>query len=244
MRKWWYAFWMCWGMFCAIPCPVKIWDEKARPRMISCLSLVGGIIGGLWAVCALLPAGFVRAAVRTAAPWLLTGCIHLDGFMDCCDAIFSRRELEKRQQILKDSHVGSFAVVGMVLLALLSFALWCEGDRIVLLPLVLLPVAVRSTAAVAVTCMKPMGHSQYAGVFDKKERWSILCLPLICLLAACILPPVLTAGLQSLAPVAGAAGYGLAVLYASRQLGGMSGDVSGFALTVGELCGAAALALL
>ena len=132
----------------------------------------------------------------------------------------------------------------MVLLALLSFALWCEGDRIALLPLVLLPVAVRSTAAVAVTCMKPMGHSQYAGVFDKKERWSTLCLPLICLLAACILPPVLTAGLQSLAPVAGAVGYGLAVLYASRQLGGVSGDVSGFALTVGELCGAAALALL
>ena len=67
MRKWWYAFWMCWGMFCAIPSPVKIWDEKARPRMISCLPLVGGIIGGLWALFALLPAGLVRAAVLTAA---------------------------------------------------------------------------------------------------------------------------------------------------------------------------------
>lgn len=242
MVKWWYAFWMCWGMFCAIPCPVKIWDEKARPRMLSCFPLLGLVIGGLWSLCALLPAGAVRAFVLTAVPFLLTGCIHLDGFMDCCDAIFSRRDLEKRQQILKDSHVGSFAVIGMVLLALCGFALWSESWEVPLLPLALLPVAVRSTAAIAVTCMKPMGHSQYAGAFDQKERWNTLCLPVVCLLLSCSV--ALISGWQGIAPLAGALGYGLAVWYASRQLGGMSGDVSGFALTLGELCGAAALALL
>ena len=57
------------------------------------------------------------------------------------------------------------------------------------------------------------------------------------------LPPVLC-GRAGLAPLAGAAGYGLAAAYASRQLGGISGDSSGFALTVGELCGVAALTLL
>ena len=242
MVTWWYAFWMCWGMFCAIPCPVKIWEEKARPRMLSCFPLLGFLIGGLWALCALLPAGMLRAFLLTAAPFLLTGCIHLDGFMDCCDAIFSRRELEKRQQILKDSHVGSFAVIGMVLLGLCSFALWSESGQVPLLPLALLPVAVRAAAAVAVTCMKPMGHSQYAGVFDRKERWRTLCLPVLCLLLSCTLAAF--SGWQGFAPLAGALGYGVAAWYGSRQLGGMSGDVSGFALTIGELCGAAALALL
>ena len=48
MVKWWYACWMCWGMFCAIPCPVKLWDEKARPRMLSCFPLLGLVVGGLW----------------------------------------------------------------------------------------------------------------------------------------------------------------------------------------------------
>ena len=43
----------------------------------------------------------------------------------------------------------------------------------------------------------------------------------------------------SFAPLATAAGYWLAVWYADRQLGGMSGDVSGFALTLGELAGVA-----
>ena len=243
MKRLWYAFWMCWGMFCAIPCPVRIWDEKARPRMLSCLPLIGGVIGGLWACLTLLSPGFVRAFLLTAAPWLLSGAIHLDGFLDCCDAIFSRRELEKRQQILKDSHVGSFAVIGMVLLALLSFALWCESGDLPFLPLLLLPVAVRGAAAIAVTCMKPMGHSQYAGAFDKKDRAKTLALPVVCLLAACAVPAALY-GLRGAAPAAGALGYLAAAGYASRQLGGMSGDVSGFALTLGELCGDAALALL
>ena len=130
----------------------------------------------------------------------------------------------------------------MVLLALCGFALWLDSGEVPLVPLALLPVAVRSAAAIAVTCMKPMGHSQYAGVFDKKERWNTLCLPVVCLLLSCTL--ALAWGWQGIAPAIGAAGYGLSVWYASRQLGGMSGDVSGFALTLGELCGAAALALL
>ena len=243
MVKWWYAFWMCWGMFCAIPCPVKIWDEKARPRMLSCFPLLGAVLGLIWGGCGLLPEGFVRAAALTAVPWLLSGAIHLDGFLDCCDAIFSRRDLEKRQQILKDSHVGSFAVIGMALLTLFSFAFWCESGKVPFLSLALLPVATRAAAAAAVTCMKPMDHSQYAGAFDKKDRAKTLVLPVVCLLAACAVPAALY-GLRGAAPAVGALGYLAAAGYASRQLGGMSGDVSGFALTLGELCGAAALALL
>ena len=45
------------------------------------------------------------------------------------------------------------------------------------------------------------------------------------------------------APLAAAAGYGLAAWYGFRQLDGMSGDISGFALTLGELAGVAVLTL-
>ena len=171
MKTLWYAFWMCFGMFCGIPCPVKIWDEQARPRMISCLPLVGGVIGactvGIYALLTRL--GLPYAAAMTAAPWLLSGCIHLDGYMDCCDAIFSRRELKRRQEILKDSHVGSFAVIGMALLAIVTFELWRESDGVALLPLALIPVVSRSCAAVAVSRMKPMETSQYSGGFQQKK---------------------------------------------------------------------------
>ena len=61
-------------------------------------------------------------------------------------------------------------------------------------------------------------------------------------LAASVTVPLAVWG--SFAPLASAAGYGAALWYACRQLGGMSGDVSGFALTLGELCGLAVLTLV
>ena len=67
--------------------------------------------------------------------------------------------------------------------------------------------------------------------------------PLVCLLAACVVPPVLC-GAAGLAPLAAAAGYCLAVWRGFRQLDGMSGDISGFGLTLGELAGAAVLCLV
>lgn len=246
MKQAWYAFWMCFGMFCGIPCPVKIWDEEARPRMISCLPLVGGVIGGLWALalwlCRLLPlpAG-VTAAILCAAPWLLSGCIHLDGYLDCCDAIFSRRDPERRREILKDPHTGSFAVIGMALLGMAGCGLWRSAGACAYLPLILLPVVTRACAAIAVSRMKPMQTSQYAGGFQKSKTPSAL--PVVCLALGVILPAALL-GLKGLAPLAGACGYWIAVWYGARQLGGVSGDVSGFALTLGELAGVAALTLL
>ena len=245
MVKWWYAFWMCWGMFCAIPCPVKVWEEKARPRMISCLPLVGLVVGALWwglawGLDALGVPVAVKAAALTAAPWLLSGCIHLDGFLDCCDAIFSRRDLETRQRILKDSHVGSFAVIGMVLLALGAFSLWSGCGTVRPWALALLPVATRSAAAVAVTCMKPMGHSQYAR--GSHPLYSVV-VPLV--LAALAFGLSLLLGEKAwICALCAALGWCAACFRGYRQLDGMSGDISGYAITVGEACAVIAFALI
>ena len=66
---------------------------------------------------------------------------------------------------------------------------------------------------------------------------------LACLLAVCVVPPVIC-GAAGLAPLAAAAGYCLAVWRGFRPLDGMSGDISGSGLTLGELAGAAALRLV
>ena len=113
MRGWIHGFFMTWGMFLSIPCPVRIWDEKARGKMMVCLPLVGAVVGGLWALAAWLLGRFacpapVQALVLAAVPWLATGFLHLDGYMDVCDAVLSRRDLATRQKILKDSHCCSW----------------------------------------------------------------------------------------------------------------------------------------
>ena len=48
MKLFIHAFFMCQSMFCAIPCPCKVWDEDARDRLLWCLPLVGLEIGLDW----------------------------------------------------------------------------------------------------------------------------------------------------------------------------------------------------
>lgn len=239
MKAWLHAFFMAWGMFLAVPCPYKKWDEKALDKMLVFLPVMGLIVGGVWALAAYLthllvfPAA-VTAALVAAVPWLLTGFIHLDGFMDVCDAALSRRDLETRRKILKDPHTGSFAVISLGLLMLASFAVlmsW-EYSAKKLIPLALIPVSTRACAGVAVLGLKPMSTSQYSRKRDKR-----LIIPLCVMLAAAIALPVVFMRLSGVAPAAAAIGYWLFCLYGKRQLGGMNGDISGFALTLGEFIG-------
>ena len=242
MKDWICGFFMAWGMFLALPCPLKIWNEKARSKMLCCLPFVGLAVGGVWVLAAYL-ARFLPATVGglllAAAPWLATGFLHLDGFMDVCDAVLSRRDLPERRRILKDSHCGAFAVIGMVLLACAQWSVAMANPMVPLLPLLLIPVASRACAALAVLTLRPMESSQYAAMSGKKAPYTAFA---ALVLAAAVTVPLAVWG--SFAPLAAAAGYGAALWYAYRQLGGMSGDVSGFALTLGELCGLAVLTLV
>lgn len=232
---------MAWGMFLAIPCPRKIWSESARQKMLVCMPLVGLLAGGVWAGAWLLLRGApgpVRAAVCAAAPWLVTGFMHLDGYMDVCDAVLSRRDLATRQRILKDSHCGAFAVICMVLLAMGQWSLFLAAEDVSWLALLLIPAATRACAGLAVLGLRPMGTSQYAAMGPARGGYGAA---LWVLLALSVGLPLWLDG--SFGSLAAAVGYGLAVWYGFRNLDGMSGDISGFALTIGELCGCGAAIL-
>ena len=243
MKLWLYALGMCQSMFCALPFPWHGWEEKARDRMLLCLPLIGLEIGLIWWglvwVCDwfALPQA-LRALVLCAAPWLLTGFLHLDGFMDVTDAVRSYRSLERRREILKDSHVGSFAVIGVVLALLGQFAASVSlypGMRMEVL--VLIPVVSRCCSVLAIQLLPPMETSQYA----KREPHVVL--PLVMLASAIGFGFRLRTkfGLTLLACLLG---FALALVRAFRSLRGMNGDISGYCLTIGELTALAALAIL
>ena len=246
MKTFFHAFVMCQSMFCAIPCPFQIWDEKARDQLLWCLPLVGLEIGLVWWLVNLLCETFalpvlIQGAVLCAMPLLLTGCIHLDGFMDVTDAVRSCRDLERRREILKDSHVGSFAVIGCILLVLVQFAFcstapnWADAKM-----LVLIPVVSRCASAAAVAVLPKMSTSQYV---QKKARAADIGIPaaslLLCLVGAvCIWPAYVWVVAAELAV------YALALRQAYKSLGGMNGDISGYCLTLAELGALGAMALL
>ena len=240
MSDWIYGFFMAWGMFLTIPCPKKIWRENARRKMLACLPLIGLIVGGIWALCAWLGSFLpqpLAALLCAAAPWLITGFMHLDGYMDVCDAVLSRRDLETRQRILKDSHCGAFAVICLALLVLCQWAVFLSAEALPFWPLTLMPAASRACAALAVLTLRPMSTSQYSAM---TRGGAPVVFAAIVLAAVCGLSVLLW---DSFAPLAAAVCYWLAAWYAFRQLDGMSGDVSGFALTIAELGGAAVLVL-
>ena len=77
----------------AIPCPFPRWRESARGRMLMCLPLIGLVEGGLWALLVWLLAKLclpeaLGALCAAAFPWLVTGFLHLDGYMDVCDDLW------------------------------------------------------------------------------------------------------------------------------------------------------------
>ena len=246
LRDWGVALSMAFGMFCAIPCPIKRWDDNLRARQLVCLPLVGAFIGAIWAVAAWLLChklnwtGLLPAAVLSSLPLLLTGFIHLDGFMDCCDAIYSRRDLAKRQEILKDSHCGAFAVIHLALYLMLLVGAM-DGAVAAPFVLVFLPMATRCVAGLCVATLRPMHTSQY--VANRRYRPRHIT-ALVILLAVSVAVPVVLFGLAGLAAAVAAAAAALTVRFGFRQLDGMSGDISGFAITRGELAGVLALAVL
>ncbi len=233
MKRYVNAFAMCQSMFCAFPFPLKIWDEEARDQMLLFLPLVGLEIGGLWALVAWLTAGvpaLVRGAILCAWPFLASGFIHLDGFMDVCDAVGSCRSLERRREILKDPHVGSFAVIGLALLMVSQFALCASAPEHFGI-LVLIPVVSRCCSVLAVTLLPPMESSQYATWKPRKQE---AMLPGV-LLALCILLGYCFCGLTANSLLGGLIGYLMGLRKGYSALEGMNGDISGFALTVSEV---------
>ena len=236
MKTYLHAFAMCQSMFCAIPAP-QVWDEKAKDKMLLFLPVVGLEIGLLWAglgwLCRFLALPtLVTALLLSAYPYLVTGFLHLDGYMDVTDAVKSWRDLERRREILKDSHVGSFAVINIVLLMLAQFAFFASmKEEANLLVLLFIPAVSRCCSALAVTGLKPMSTSQYA---DRKKPRSHLVV-LTAMLLVFLGGGFLLCGRYGFALLGCLAGYGLALRRAYKSLEGMNGDISGYALTLGEL---------
>lgn len=264
------GFLMAWGNFTAIPCPYRKWHEEARRGMLCMLPLVGAVLGCavavLWALLDFIGAPAVlTGAMVTAAYFMMTGFIHIDGFMDCSDAIMSRRpDMAERQRILKDPSVGAFAVVSVGVMAMLFAAsmITLGSDFFVDVACVLPAIFAvsRALASDAVMRYPVMGTSQYsdmrregagASAGERAVLWltgagSMLALYFLAYIWGGCFEGVDSGGaIFYFGSVAAAAVAEVAAGYSDRrQLGGMSGDVSGHMLVTGEAAGVLAAALL
>ena len=240
-------FFMAWSMFCSIPCPVKKWDQTKTRQMLMCLPFVGALIGAVWfglyKACGALKLGWVGLAFTAVLPWILTGFMHLDGFLDCSDAVLSFRDQDRRLEILKDSHVGSFAVICMAILSIFTLTAWLQAGYGVGPVMILIPLVSRTVVAACVIDFAPLKTSSYSKNMDReKHPGSVAFCVGLCFIACAVAVTVWK--LQGIAVCVSALCTLLTVLKVRHNLGGMSGDISGCAVSIGECCAAVALAVI
>lgn len=115
--------------YSAVPVPQLDWNEKNMRYAICFFPAVGVLCGAalwLWAVLAQATgmSGVLFAAIAACLPILVTGGIHMDGYLDTVDALSSHQTCEKKLAIMKDANCGAFAVIygGVYLLAYAGFA--------------------------------------------------------------------------------------------------------------------------
>lgn len=248
------GFLMAWGGFCSIPCPYHGWDESSRKAMLIMLPLVGYLLAAVtsivWFVLSRfnIPAMLIGVLIM-AAYFLGTGFIHLDGFMDCSDALMSRRpSLAERQRILKAPDVGAFAVISVILM----FMIWAACAISVAaygfsirncLTLIGIFAASRLMSAHAVLTKPKMSVSQYSNI-DKDANLKVGVLGLTIMIVLILLPTCINLAINSiditeivlvLLPTVGALVFAsLMRNRAIKQLGGMNGDISGYMITMSE----------
>jgi len=194
---------------------------------------LGGILAGLdLATRDVLPP-LVVGALLVITLILLTRAIHIEGFLDACDSLFGGFTRERRLEILHDSHVGAFAVVGGASLIMLKWSLLVglAGDERTFL-LILFPCLSRfgmlaTMAAFPYARDKGMGTAFQAG----RGWWQIGIGSITAVVASVLL-------------IGGAGGILLAValvvslafgLWVKRLLGGMTGDTYGAVNEVAEV---------
>lgn len=237
------------SMYSKIPVPQADWEKSSMEYVMCFFPAVGAVIGaavygGYTAAEFLGLSPVFVAALMTALPLWISGGIHMDGYMDTKDALASCAGREKKLEILKDSHTGAFAVMGLGVYLMLSLGAWTGVEKGAgLLCICTGYVMSRALSGLSVLLFpKAKKEGSYVAMFSEKARKKRAAAALGILAAACAAVMVggsILAERNSGEPWKGAAvGVGavlMSVLVFARyyavsrkQFGGITGDLAGY----------------
>ncbi|MDI1278130.1 adenosylcobinamide-GDP ribazoletransferase [Methylobacter sp.] len=227
-------FFLALSFYTRLPHPQAL-DYKRLPQAAIYLPLIGWLVGGICALvfylADLVSPQATAVILALIAGILLTGALHEDGFADVCDGFGGGMNKQRILEIMKDSHIGVYGFIGLLLMLLLKISVLAEMPAAI--PLVLL-------AGHSISRLSPlllMQRYTYARGHDSKASGAvyqpsfrelafatvIALLPLALLPALCVLAiiPVLVATL-------------LLGHYFYRRIDGYTGDCLGASQQVAE----------
>ena len=242
----------------------KDWCEKDFADSVRYFPLIGLVLGIIYTAFAALLMSFlpqngillphhVVAAILLILPILLTGGLHCDGFMDTMDGLFSGRSRERMLEIMKDSRVGANGVFAFVLLMIFDWSILLDLLQSAWLfpALFAMPIVSRLMMVVAISAFpyaRPVGMGK---AFKDGGTKSVLYGAFFYTLILVFFPGVaahffgiipldaagLSSWLLSMTAVIFAALFFTIFFasYATRHLGGLTGDVYGAITTLTEM---------
>ncbi|MBR1655902.1 MAG: adenosylcobinamide-GDP ribazoletransferase [Prevotella sp.] len=124
--KWWQNAWAALLFFTRLP----LWRIYQPPKdsykaVVEFWPLVGWLTGG--AMAATLYFGSmlfpypIAVLLAITLRLLLTGALHEDGLADFCDGFGGGKDRQRILDIMKDSHIGTYGVIGLIVYFALLF---------------------------------------------------------------------------------------------------------------------------
>lgn len=238
---------MAFTLFSKIPVPTISWEEDNMRYVMAAFPLVGlveALFLALWFyLCVQLGAtAFFCAAGATLIPLLFTGGIHMDGFCDVTDALSSHAQVQKKREILKDAHVGAFAVIGsgmylIAYLALMYEVMVIHGPQFwVFACLCGIFVLSRVLSSIATLCFPKSSEEGMLSFFSQSAQTQTALHVVAGIALVSIIFVAWQSPLVALLDILFGCGILAGVYHLSqKEFGGMSGDIAGWLLQVAEL---------
>ena len=242
-------FYFCLGFFTRLPVPSAASTSKHSlsnfPRAVRMLPVVGGLVGAIAALVMSVASGLgfsppLAVPFAICALVLFTGAMHEDGLADCADGFFGGATRERKLEIMRDSKIGTFGAVALVLslyLRAASFALIADKNLGLACAVLIGAAALSRTEALMPLALLPPARENGIGFAARTPERAALAVA-ACLAVVFAVAPVLAGAhiARCFAGIAAATGAAYAMVrLARKQIGGQTGDVAGAAQQISEI---------
>ncbi|GGW31971.1 adenosylcobinamide-GDP ribazoletransferase [Streptomyces caelestis] len=229
------------GTLTVFPVRVTRWDREAARGGMLCAPLAGLAVGAAAAAVGLVllflgAGGLLAAVVTVAVPAVLTRGLHLDGLADTADGLGSGKPAEDALRIMKQSDIGPFGVITLVLALLAQIAAlaqaydtsWARGACAAVVSATVARLALTLAARSGVPAARPEGlGAAVAGVVPVRGALvAAVAVAGVAAAAGAVFGPgdLVRAVLAVVLSLAAAEAL---LRHCTRRFGGITGDVFG-----------------
>ena len=241
MRRIFSSLAIAFSMYTKLPMPRVEWSKENMRYVMCFFPLIGAVIGAMiflwnWIAGYLSISHVFYTAVIVLIPLILTGGIHMDGFMDTTDALRSYQPMEKKLEILKDPNAGAFAVIACVGYYLLSYATWYDVTLTELPVLAVGFILSRAFSGLAIVTFPLAKNSGLAATFSNEANKKLTRGVMLVFLLVCTVGMLLINWrLGGICLIVALLTYLYYYRMSVKEFGGITGDLAGYFLQLCEL---------